>query len=168
MLVLPGERPHDSDEEFDNSTGLDSKDRHDREGKEFDKQYLQAIVRRLRDTRHQDRPNPFLVFALQAPIMLLTLSFMAYLAGLCSVIFAPLALQPVWGDNAKVQLEHSPHPSSMISQLVGTDCSLFRRNWFFVHRCFRHCFLLGAQIIQLAVRARVQDTLVCRTPVKRA
>lgn len=110
MLVLPGERPHDSDEEFDTSTGLDSKDRHDREGKEFDKQYLQAIVRRLRDTRHQDRPNPFLVFALQAPIMLLTLSFMAYLAGLCSVIFAPLALQPVWGDNAKVQLEHPPPP----------------------------------------------------------
>ena len=148
MLVLPGERPHESDEEFDTSTGLDSKERHDREGKEFDKQYLQAVVRRLRDTRHDDRPNPLLVFALQAPIMLLTLSFMAYLAGLCSVIFAPLALQPVWGDNAKVRL--TTPPSSITSQPVGTDCGLFRRNWFCVYRCFRHCLFLGAQTIQLA------------------
>ena len=166
MLVLPGERPHDSDEEFDTSTGLDSKDRHEREKKESDKQYLQAVVRRLRDTRHEDRPNPLLVFALQAPIMLLTLSFMAYLAGLCSVIFAPLARQPVWGDNAKVQLIASP--SSIVSQLVGTDCSLFWRNWFAVYRCFRHCLLLGAQTLQLAARARVQDTLFCCTPMSRS
>ena len=166
MLVLPGEKPHDSDEEFDTSTGLESKDRHDKEGKEFDKQYLQAVVRRLRDTRHEDRPNPLLVFALQAPIMLLTLSFMAYLAGLCSVIFAPLALQPVWGDNAKVWL--NTLPSSIKGQLVNTDCSLFRRDRVFVYRCFRDCLLLGAQTIQPAARARVQDTLVYRTPMNRA
>ena len=102
LLVLPNEKLQDSDEDFETSTALDSKDRYDRELKESEKQYLQAVVKRLRDTRHDDRPNVFLVFALQAPIMLLTLSVMAFLAGLCSVVFAPLANHLAWDDNAKV------------------------------------------------------------------
>ena len=100
--MLPNERPHHSDEEFETSTALDSKERCDKELKESEEQYQQAIIKRLRDTRYDDRRNSFLVFALQAPIMLLTLSVMAFLAGLCSVIFAPLASPPVWDDEAKV------------------------------------------------------------------
>ena len=102
MLVLPNERPHHSDGDFESSTAFDSKERCDRELKESEEQYQQAVIKRLGDTRHGDRPNSFLVFALQAPIMLLSLSVMAFLAGLCSVIFAPLANSPVWDDNAKV------------------------------------------------------------------
>ncbi|KAL8721932.1 MAG: hypothetical protein Q9225_001488 [Loekoesia sp. 1 TL-2023] len=105
LLVLPNERLYESDKDFETSTALESKDRYDRELKEYEKQYQQAVVDRLRDTRHGDRPNPFLVFALQAPFMLLSLSVIAFLAGLCSVIFAPLAIQPVWGDNAKIAVE---------------------------------------------------------------
>ena len=102
LLVLPNERPHYLDEDFENSTALHSGERCDRELKKSEEQYQQVIIKRLRDTRHDDRPNNFLVFALQAPIMLLTLSVMAFLAGLCSVIFAPLANPPVWDDKAKV------------------------------------------------------------------
>lgn len=75
---------------------------------ENEKLYLQAVVKRLCDTRQDDRPNrpsrpnTFLVFALQAPIMLLTLSVLSFLVGLCSVVFAPLANHLAWDDNAKV------------------------------------------------------------------
>lgn len=108
LLLLPNERPDDSDEEFEISTALDSKDRYDREMRDCEKEYLQRVVQRLCDSRRDDcpngrrRPNTFLVFALQAPIMLLTLSVMTFLVGLCSVIFAPLANQHGWDDNAKV------------------------------------------------------------------
>lgn len=102
LLVLPNERPHYSDEDFETSSALDSKERCDRKLKESEERYQQAVIKRLRDTRYDDRPNSFLVFALQAPMMLLTLSVMAFLAGLCSVIFAPLANSPVWDDKAKV------------------------------------------------------------------
>ena len=108
MLLLPTERPHESDEDLENSTTLDSKDTYDKEMRENEKLYLQAVVKRLCDTRQDDRPNrtsrpnTFLVFALQAPIMLLTLSVLSFLVGLCSVVFAPLANHLAWDDNAKV------------------------------------------------------------------
>ena len=44
------------------------------------------------------------LFALQAPMMLLTLSVMTFLAGLCSVIFSPLAHHLAWNSEAKVSL----------------------------------------------------------------
>ena len=104
LLVLPTERPQDTDEDFETATAMDSKDRFDRELRDSDKRQLQAVVRRLCDTSHKGRPNPFLVFALQAPIMLLTLSVMAFLVGLCSVVFAPLRHQLGWNDNAKIRI----------------------------------------------------------------
>jgi len=79
--------------------------------RESGKKYLQAVVKRLCDTSEDHRlndryclrrPSTFSVFAVQAPIMLLTLCANAFLVGLCSVIFALLVIQPVWGDNAKV------------------------------------------------------------------
>ncbi|OQU99756.1 hypothetical protein CLAIMM_05343 [Cladophialophora immunda] len=42
------------------------------------------------------------VFSLQAPIMLLTFSTMTFLAGLCSVVFSPLARDLRWNDEAKI------------------------------------------------------------------
>ena len=102
LLVLPNERPQPSDEDVESSTALDSKDRFNKDLKESDEEYLQAVIRRLRDTCYDDRPNTFLVFALQAPIMLLTGSVMTFLAGLASVVFSPLAKQLVWDENAKV------------------------------------------------------------------
>ena len=102
LVVLPNERPRSSDEDFKTSTGLESKNRYDRELTDFETKYQQTIVERLRDPHYEDRLNIFLIFALQAPIMLLTLSVLAFLTGLCSVVFAPLADQPFWGDNAKV------------------------------------------------------------------
>ena len=80
-------------------------DRRDSELEESEKRYLQAILKRLRNTRRDDRPNNLHVFALQAPIMLMSLAVVAFLAGLCSVVFAPLAKQLVWDDNAKVHIE---------------------------------------------------------------
>ena len=93
LLVLPGEGSHDLDE---------SKDGHPREVKESEKQYLRKVVERLRVRSREDRPNTFQVYALQAPIMLLASSVTAFLMGMCSVVFAPLARQPEWADNAKV------------------------------------------------------------------
>lgn len=42
------------------------------------------------------------IFALQAPIMLLTVSVLAFLAGMCSTIFSPLAQNLAWNSDAKV------------------------------------------------------------------
>lgn len=42
------------------------------------------------------------IFALQAPIMLLTLSVLAFLSGTCSVIYSPLAQKLAWDDDAKI------------------------------------------------------------------
>ena len=44
------------------------------------------------------------LFALQAPIMLLTFSVMTFLAGLCSVVFSPLAHHLTWDSEAKASL----------------------------------------------------------------
>ena len=88
MLVLPKER---SLVEIDG------------ELKDYDEQYLQAVIARFRGPgRDSHRPNRLQVAALQAPFMVLSLSVLAFLAGMCSVVFAPLARAPVWGDNAKV------------------------------------------------------------------
>lgn len=42
------------------------------------------------------------VYALQSPIMLLTLSVATFLAGLFSVVFSPLARNLAWDDHAKI------------------------------------------------------------------
>lgn len=49
-------------------------------------------------------PKARYLFALQAPIMLLTFSVMAFLAGLCAVVYSPLATRLVWDENAKVSV----------------------------------------------------------------
>ena len=47
-------------------------------------------------------PNRGLIFALQTPLMLLSLAVAAFLGGLFSVVFSPLASSLLWGDGAKV------------------------------------------------------------------
>ena len=90
------------DEDFEAATDLDTKDEFDRVLKVKEQEYQKKVIDRLHKTTYHGRPNPFLIFALQAPIMLLSLSVMAFLAGLCSVVFAPLSSEPVWDENAKV------------------------------------------------------------------
>ena len=96
LLLLPGEAAsyHDLDESKEGG--------HAKAAKESEKQYLRKVVERLRVRSHEDRPNVFQVYALQAPIMLLASSVTAFLAGMCSVVFAPLASQLKWDDDAKV------------------------------------------------------------------
>ena len=64
-------------------------------------------ARSIRDRLRKDEANEVTrrwVFALQAPMMLLTLSVISFLAGLCSVIFSPLAHHLTWNSEAKVSL----------------------------------------------------------------
>ena len=104
LLVLPNDRPLGSEEE----SPMGEKD--GREPGESETQ-LEAVIARLRNTSHDNHPNAILIFALQAPIMLLTLSVLAFLVGLASVIFAPLARQLVWDDSAKVRRKPAPERS---------------------------------------------------------
>ena len=62
---------------------------------------LSAFLDRVQRARDGKLKAKYL-FALQAPIMLLTLSVLTFLAGLCSTIFSPLAVKLMWDDDAKV------------------------------------------------------------------
>ncbi|KAL8993025.1 MAG: hypothetical protein Q9169_006655 [Polycauliona sp. 2 TL-2023] len=102
MLLLPHERPP-SEIPGDNVAARDSNMTYEREMKEKEELYLRAIVKRLCDTQREDGgPNLILLFVMQAPEMLLTGSAVAFMAGLTSVVFAPLANSISWDDNAKV------------------------------------------------------------------
>ena len=101
LLVLPTPEPQNADEGAKTSISPEVKQKNNREQDSSELQHLQAIVVRLRDT-YKERPNTFQIFALQAPMMLLMLSVVSFLAGLCSVILAPLAKNLEWGDNSKV------------------------------------------------------------------
>ena len=70
---------------------------------ESDTKYFESIAARLHVTGHKGRPNGLHVFTLQAPFMMMTLAFVAFLAGLCSVVFSPL-VQLAWNDAAMVKL----------------------------------------------------------------
>ena len=91
LLVLPNVKP---------DKRLDS------ELTDSEKQYLQAIVDRLRKTRRDHRPNRLQVLALQAPFMILSLAAVTFMAGLFAVVFAPLAKQLLWDDDAKVSVQY--------------------------------------------------------------
>ena len=116
LLVMPNQRPQDSEGGEGFSLGMKSGDRHDSQLEETEKLYMQAIAKRLSLTHRDGRPNTFQVYALQVPMMLLSLSIVAFLAGLCSVIFAPLVKKPAWDDNAKVRV--CRHPFSNCPVLI--------------------------------------------------
>lgn len=164
MLVLPGEKLEESDDDFETSTGLDAKDRYQRDLKQSDRLYLDKVVERLQTTRRGDRPNSFLVFALQAPLMLLTLSVITFLAGLCAVVFAPLASKPEWGNNAKVCFDVSFQ--SKLGQPVCTDRDRIWYLWCLVHRHFLFLLILVARPLPLATHPQLQDDQSDRKPVK--
>ena len=54
------------------------------------------------DTTTHNRANYALIFALQTPLMLLSLTVAAFLAGLFSVVFNRLGSNLLWGDDTKV------------------------------------------------------------------
>ncbi|KPI39938.1 uncharacterized protein AB675_11377 [Cyphellophora attinorum] len=60
---------------------------------------LVSFIARL--SNDEGGPKSKYVFALQTPIMLLTFSVMAFLAGLCAVVYSPLAARLAWDDDAK-------------------------------------------------------------------
>ena len=68
---------------------------------ERDKDLARLVQRKIKG-RSRDGLNNLYVYALQTPIMLLTFSVMTFLAGLCSVVFSPLARNPAWTSEAKV------------------------------------------------------------------
>ena len=113
LLVLPNDGRQYTRDSTGNSQPLpqqvlsEPSDRSERELEDPEKLHLLAIAKRFRDIRRGDRPNALQVFALQVPIMLLALAVVTFIAGLCSVVFAPLARQAVWDDNAKVCMESS-------------------------------------------------------------
>ena len=152
LLVLPNERSQYPSEGTVNDSVLpqmrfsSSMRRSDSELDEYEKQYLRSIVARLRASSHDGGPNGLLVFVLQAPIMLLSFSVVCFLAGLCSVVFAPLGKHLVWGDDAKVRSSPaSTHPDNKlmlpdICRVCGSRRSL--------RGCFLPDLLPVAQTIQ--------------------
>ncbi|KAI4172171.1 MAG: hypothetical protein LQ343_003731 [Gyalolechia ehrenbergii] len=104
LFLLPNERDPYSDDAFDALTAIDTRYTAEEGTKWTEVNYLNTFVKRLTTTKYDDRPNPILVFALQAPIMLLTLSVMSFLTGSSAVVFAPLANRTGWGDDAKIAL----------------------------------------------------------------
>lgn len=128
MLGLPTERPYESNEDFETLNTLNSKNRYEKASTESEKQYHTAITERLRDTRYVDgenshSPNTFVVFALQAPIMLPTLTVVACLTRRCPVVFGPPANEPACNDDAKVHI-YSPRLMDSIP-ICGADRSSF-------------------------------------------
>lgn len=65
---------------------------------------------RIRLCGNSYEPKWTVVFAWQCHLMLLSWAFVCYIAGLTSYIVSPVAINPVWDDNAKVCLRshHSP------------------------------------------------------------
>jgi hypothetical protein len=63
---------------------------------------VSAFVSRVQKTDGHGNLKARYVFALQAPIMLLTFSVLLFLAGLCSTVCSPLARKLEWNSDAKV------------------------------------------------------------------
>lgn len=104
MLLLPSQHsPADPNDSHQGTEALDWKNRYDQELEFKEDQYSHAVVKRICDTSRDDgAPNSILLFAMQTPEMLLSGSVITFLAGVGSVVFAPLAAGLVWDEDAKV------------------------------------------------------------------
>lgn len=64
----------------------------------------EAVQRSLKadnnDLAEQPQENPWMIFALQSPMMSFVLASMMFLAGLCSTVYSPL-VETVWGPHMK-------------------------------------------------------------------
>ena len=122
LLVLPNDRrqyPHEGTVNDAALSKQDSRDfvrRSDSELEQAEKAYLKAIVNRLHSASRDEGPNKLQLYVLQAPIMLLSSSVVAFMAGLCSVVFAPLGRALSWGDDAKVTIY-----SSLLRTMIQAD-----------------------------------------------
>ena len=112
LLLLPNERQEDRRTVTGVASVLPQQvllkpvDRIDSEMETAERQHLKEVVGRICDTPEGEELNYHQIFALQTPIMLLALAVVTFVAAMCSVVFAPLATEPVWGDNAKVCNAH--------------------------------------------------------------
>lgn len=98
---------------------------------------LSAFVHRVQKTNGRSGTlKPKYIFALQAPIMLLTLSVLAFLAGMCSTIYSPLAQRLAWNDDAKISLVFG----------IGSVAALgiFASTSTFIYALFRSADTAGA------------------------
>ncbi|KAL8836069.1 MAG: hypothetical protein Q9176_006526 [Flavoplaca citrina] len=169
MLLLPSQYlPGDPNGSHERAEALDPKNRYDQELKFKDDQYSHAVVKRLCDTSRDDgAPNSILLFAMQTPEMLLSGSVMTFLAGVCSVVFAPLAAELVWDENAKVM----PDPLGVsfwdIWLIPGyfSDCFVLRHSRSVLHRGFRNDIFPEPFALQSARGPQVKDALVGPKPL---
>lgn len=152
LLVLPKERRQytrdgtGGSQPLAQQVVLDPSNRLENELDEAEKNHLHEIAIRFRNVRYNNNPNFLQVFALQTPIMLLAFAAAAFLAGLCSVVFAPLAKNPMWDDNAKVRnLSVSTERSltywltqiAVVFGIAGVFCvAVFFPTSFMVHGLF--------------------------------
>ena len=102
----------------------------------FEKDYLHSIVYRLGKTRDDGHPNKLHVFALQAAMMFLAGAVVFFLAGLCSVVFAPLAIHLAWNDEAKVR-------NNTIIKLLSTNSEGLTQSDRNFPRCGRSVLYIG-------------------------
>ena len=162
LLLLPKEKSEDRREVAATAPSLPQQvvlkpvDRIDSEMEESQRQHLKAVVHRICDT-DDDHPKFIHVFALQVPIMLLAISVLAFLAAMCSIVFGPLAYQPVWDDNARVC--RLLCPLTVECELINIDCCSFHHSQRFMPRHFLRYVVHHAQTFQpTAQRGRVVGT----------
>ena len=133
LLILPNDkRQYPVDKMANHSASMSQQfspnalTKHSSALEEDDKTYLKAVLERLCTTGDSDYPNKLHIFALQAPIMFLSGSVVFFLAGLCSVVFAPLAQNLAWDGNAKVRTTYIV----LIFQIpTSRDRSQYRSAW---------------------------------------
>lgn len=150
LLVVPNERSADADAFAGASLAMKLEDGQESEMAASEREHLQAIVDRLCQTHRPNQSNSLHIFALQAPMMLLSLSVMAFLGGLCSVIIAPLVQLPVWNDHAKV----CSHCSRLSVEFVLTviDCCRIWSSGRLQPHNIHQLFSVNASLIQLKNR----------------
>lgn len=138
---------------------LDVKNIEDRERRDLD-----AMICRLCTTHHAGKPNGLHVFALQAPMMLLTIAAFSFFAGVCTVVFAPLAEHFVWGDEAKARifphLKCDPMCTGLLLISHSLDCHIRGIYGPIPHGYFLSDLLADARPVQRASRQHIEVSVV--------
>ncbi len=114
---------------------------------------VSVFVQRVQKSSGRGTLRAKYIFALQAPIMLLTFSVLAFLAGMCSIIFSPLAQQLEWNSDAKVSTEspfnHAANEDDKISCMFGTASvvalGVFVSTSSFIYALFRQAEIAGPE-----------------------
>jgi len=97
---------------------------------------VSAFVSRVQKTDGHGNLKARYVFALQAPIMLLTFSVLLFLAGLCSTVCSPLARKLEWNSDAKISFLFG------IASIVAL--AVFASTSSFIYALFRPAEMIGS------------------------